>query len=147
MTGQLVQWIENCLDLISCVLWILSFVRQWGADHTSVLTFSNVFGTDLATDRKLFRLVSNDSFISIQPSLSSCGQDLPRDFSDKVSLPSHSQHHHVDQSLSSACDTEVASLVPLHSHSYRKDKRPRGVKSTSSSSVDFPDASLNDFPL
>ncbi|KAB0394374.1 hypothetical protein E2I00_002161, partial [Balaenoptera physalus] len=39
---------------------------------------------DLATDRKLFRLVSNDSFISIQPSLSSCGQDLPRDFSDKL---------------------------------------------------------------
>ncbi|XP_057344334.1 pecanex-like protein 1 isoform X5 [Manis pentadactyla] len=102
---------------------------------------------DLATDRKLFRLVSNDSFISIQPSLSSCGQDLPRDFSDKVSLPSHSHHHHVDQSLSSACDTEVASLVPLHSHSYRKDHRPRGVPRTSSSAVAFPDTSLNDFPL
>ncbi|XP_054423314.1 pecanex-like protein 1 isoform X4 [Pteronotus mesoamericanus] len=102
---------------------------------------------DLATDRKLFRLVSNDSFISIQPSLSSCGQDLPRDCSDKVSLPSHSHHHHVDQSLSSACDTEVASLVPLHSHSYRKDHRPRGVPRTSSSAVAFPDTSLNDFPL
>nr|XP_008523661.1 PREDICTED: pecanex-like protein 1 isoform X7 [Equus przewalskii] len=102
---------------------------------------------DLATDRKLFRLVSNDSFISIQPSLSSCGQDLPRDFSDKVSLPGHSHHHHVEQSLSSACDTEVASLVPLHSHSYRKDHRPRGVPRTSSSAVAFPDTSLNDFPL
>ncbi|XP_074249151.1 pecanex-like protein 1 isoform X4 [Saimiri boliviensis] len=102
---------------------------------------------ELATDRKLFRLVSNDSFISIQPSLSSCGQDLPRDVSDKVSLPSHSHHHHVDQSLSSACDTEVASLVPLHSHSYRKDHRPRGVPRTSSSAVAFPDTSLNDFPL
>ncbi|KAF7480616.1 pecanex protein 1 [Marmota monax] len=102
---------------------------------------------DLATDRKLFRLVSNDSFISIQPSLSSCGQDLPRDFSDKVSLPSHCHHHHIDQSLSSACDTEVASLVPLHSHSYRKDHRPRGVPRTSSSAVAFPDTSLNDFPL
>lgn len=106
-----------------------------------------MFETDLATDRKLFRLVSNDSFISIQPSLSSCGQDLPRDCSDKVSLPSHSHHHHVDQSLSSACDTEVASLVPLHSHSYRKDHRPRGVPRTSSSAVAFPDTSLNDFPL
>ncbi|KAG8507752.1 Pecanex-like protein 1 [Galemys pyrenaicus] len=102
---------------------------------------------DLATDRRLFRLVSNDSFISIQPSLSSCGQDLPKDFGDKVSLPSHSHHHHVDQSLSSACDTEVASLVPLHSHSYRKDHRPRGVPRTSSSAVAFPDTSLNDFPL
>ncbi|CAM9237516.1 unnamed protein product [Rangifer tarandus platyrhynchus] len=101
---------------------------------------------DLAADRKLFRLVSNDSFISIQPSLSSCGQDLPRDFSDKVSLPSHS-HHHVEQSLSNACDTEVASLVPLHSHSYRKEHRPRGVPRTSSSAVAFPDTSLNDFPL
>ncbi|XP_037359509.1 pecanex-like protein 1 isoform X2 [Talpa occidentalis] len=102
---------------------------------------------DLATDRRLFRLVSNDSFISIQPSLSSCGQDLPKDLSDKVSLPSHSHHHHVDQSLSSACDTEVASLVPLHSHSYRKEHRPRGVPRTSSSAVAFPDTSLNDFPL
>ncbi|XP_023559051.1 pecanex-like protein 1 isoform X4 [Octodon degus] len=102
---------------------------------------------DLATDRKLLRLVSNDSFISIQPSLSSCGQDLPRDLSDKASLPSHSQHHHLEQSLSSACDTEVASLVPLHSHSYRKDHRPRGVPRTSSSAVAFPDTSLNDFPL
>ncbi|XP_075388110.1 pecanex-like protein 1 isoform X3 [Tenrec ecaudatus] len=102
---------------------------------------------DLATDRKLFRLVSNDSFISIQPSVSSCGQDLPRDFSDKVNLPSHSHHHHVEQSLSSACDTEVASLVPLHSLSYRKDHRPRGVPRTSSSAVAFPDTSLTDFPL
>ncbi|XP_067152640.1 pecanex-like protein 1 isoform X2 [Apteryx mantelli] len=98
---------------------------------------------DLATDRKLFRLMSNDSFVSIQPSLSS-GQDLPRDNSDKVCL---SNNQVVDQSKSSACDTEVASLVTLHSHSYRKDHRPRGVPRTSSSAVAFPDASLNDFPL
>ncbi|KAM6133752.1 pecanex-like protein 1 isoform 2-T2 [Phoenicopterus ruber ruber] len=98
---------------------------------------------DLATDRKLFRLVSNDSFVSIQPSLSS-GQDLPRDNSDKVCL---SNNQLVDQSKTSACDAEVASLVTLHSHSYRKDHRPRGVPRTSSSAVAFPDASLNDFPL
>ncbi|XP_075783410.1 pecanex-like protein 1 isoform X6 [Pelodiscus sinensis] len=98
---------------------------------------------DLAADQKLLHLVSNDSFVSIQPSFSS-GQDFPRDNSDKVCLPNN---HHVDQSLSSACDTEVASLVPLHSHSYRKDHRPRGVPRTSSSAVAFPDASLNDFPL
>nr|XP_009911958.1 PREDICTED: pecanex-like protein 1 isoform X8 [Haliaeetus albicilla] len=98
---------------------------------------------DLATDRKLFRLVSNDSFVSIQPSLSS-GQDLPRDSSDKVCL---SNNQLVDQSKTGACDTEVASLVTLHSHSYRKDHRPRGVPRTSSSAVAFPDASLNDFPL
>ncbi|KAM9148727.1 pecanex-like protein 1 isoform 5-T5 [Pangshura tecta] len=98
---------------------------------------------DLTADQKILHLVSNDSFVSIQPSLSS-GQDLPRDNSDKVCLPNN---HHVDQSLSSACDTEMASLVPLHSHSYRKDHRPRGVPRTSSSAVAFPDASLNDFPL
>lgn len=64
-----------------------------------------------------------------------------------MSLPSHSQHHRVDQSLCSACDTEVASLVPLHSHSYRKEHRPRGVPRTSSSAVAFPDASLSGLPL
>ncbi|XP_052549604.1 pecanex-like protein 1 isoform X10 [Tympanuchus pallidicinctus] len=98
---------------------------------------------DLATDRKLFRLVSNDSFVSIQPSLSS-GQDLPRDNSDKLCL---SNNQLVDQSKANACDSEVASLITLHSHSYRKDHRPRGVPRTSSSAVAFPDASLNDFPL
>nr|XP_033807906.1 LOW QUALITY PROTEIN: pecanex-like protein 1 [Geotrypetes seraphini] len=100
---------------------------------------------DLTSDHKLFHLVSNDSFVSIQPSLSSGGQDLPRDLSDKACLSNHS--HHVDQSLSNACDIEVASLVPLHSHSYRKDHRPRGVPRTSSSAVAFPDTSLGDFPL
>ncbi|XP_063999440.1 pecanex-like protein 1 isoform X7 [Pogoniulus pusillus] len=98
---------------------------------------------DLATDRKLFRLVSNESFVSIQPSLSS-GQDLPRDNSDKVCL---SNNQLVDQSKVGACDADVASLVTLHSHSYRKDHRPRGVPRTSSSAVAFPDASLSDFPL
>uniref|UniRef100_A0A8D2IX46 Pecanex-like protein n=1 Tax=Varanus komodoensis TaxID=61221 RepID=A0A8D2IX46_VARKO len=99
--------------------------------------------TDLAADRKTFHLVSVDSFVSIQPSLSSA-QELPRDSSDKVCLPNS---HHIDPSVSNACDTEMASLVPLHSHSYRKDHRPRGVPRTSSSAVAFPDVSLNDFSL
>ncbi|XP_044293081.1 pecanex-like protein 1 isoform X5 [Varanus komodoensis] len=98
---------------------------------------------DLAADRKTFHLVSVDSFVSIQPSLSSA-QELPRDSSDKVCLPNS---HHIDPSVSNACDTEMASLVPLHSHSYRKDHRPRGVPRTSSSAVAFPDVSLNDFSL
>ncbi|KAG8560867.1 hypothetical protein GDO81_015168 [Engystomops pustulosus] len=102
---------------------------------------------DLTVDQKLFRLVSNDSFVSIQPSISSGGKDLTRDFSDKGSIATHSHHHHVDLSLSNACDTEIASLVPLHSHSYRKEHRPRGVPRTSSSAVAFPDTSLTDFPL
>nr|XP_056707004.1 pecanex-like protein 1 [Euleptes europaea] len=98
---------------------------------------------DLAADQKTFHLVSIDSFVSIQPSLSS-GQEMPRDSSDKVCLPNNQL---ADQSLSNACDTEMASLVPLHSHSYRKDHRPRGVPRTSSSAVAFPDVSLSDFPL
>ncbi|XP_056402943.1 pecanex-like protein 1 isoform X7 [Hyla sarda] len=102
---------------------------------------------DLTVDQKLFRLVSNDSFVSIQPSISSGGKDLNRDYSDKGSISTHSHHHHVELSLSNACDTEIASLVPLHSHSYRKEHRPRGVPRTSSSAVAFPDTSLTDFPL
>uniref|UniRef100_A0A8C5PP70 Pecanex-like protein n=1 Tax=Leptobrachium leishanense TaxID=445787 RepID=A0A8C5PP70_9ANUR len=102
---------------------------------------------DLTVDQKLFRLVSNDSFVSIQPSISSGGKELIREYSDKGSLPSHSHHHHMDLSLSNVCDTELASLVPLHSHSYRKDHRPRGVPRTSSSAVAFPDTSLTDFTL
>ncbi|KAJ7344764.1 hypothetical protein JRQ81_000714 [Phrynocephalus forsythii] len=98
---------------------------------------------DLASDRRTFHLVSIDSFVSIQPSLSSA-QELPRDSTEKVCLPSS---HHIDQSMSNICDTDMASLVPLHSHSYRKDHRPRGVPRTSSSAVAFPDVSLNDFPL
>lgn len=107
------------------------------------LSFLFIFKTDLAADRKAFHLVSIDSFVSIQPSLSSA-QELPRDSTDRVCLPNN---HHVEQSMSNACDTEMASLVPLHSHSYRKDHRPRGVPRTSSSAVAFPDVSLNDFPL
>lgn len=99
--------------------------------------------TDLVADQKTFHLVSIDSFVSIQPSLSS-GQEMPRDSSDKVCLPNNQLAH---QSLSNACDTEMASLVPLHSHSYRKDHRPRGVPRTSSSAVAFPDVSLSDFSL
>ncbi|XP_038621911.1 pecanex-like protein 1 isoform X1 [Tachyglossus aculeatus] len=99
---------------------------------------------DLAADQKLFRRVSDDSFISIRPSLSSGGPDLPRDLSDRAS---HSPAHQGDGSPSGACDAEGASLVPPHSHSSRKDPRPRGVPRTSSSAVAFPEPSLNDFPL
>lgn len=96
----------------------------------------------MAADRKTFHLISVDSFVSIQPSLSTA-QELSRDSTDKVCLP----NQHLDPSGSNTCDTEMASLVPLHSHSYRKDHRPRGVPRTSSSAVAFPDVSLNDFPL
>ncbi|XP_078262379.1 pecanex-like protein 1 isoform X4 [Rhinoraja longicauda] len=97
---------------------------------------------DLVHDAKLFQVVvSNDSLMSNHALTSSAAQDFPRDSNDKVT------YHHTEHSLSTACDTEAASLVPLHSQSYRKDHRPRGVPRTSSSAIAFPDTSLSDFTL
>ncbi|XP_067895654.1 pecanex-like protein 1 isoform X5 [Heterodontus francisci] len=96
---------------------------------------------DLTPDSKFFQVVSNDSFVSNHPLTSSGAQDFPVDPSDNMC------NHHTEHSLSTACDTEAASLVPLHSLSYRKDHRPRGVPRTSSSAVAFPDTSLSDFAL
>ncbi|XP_058847312.1 pecanex-like protein 1 isoform X2 [Acipenser ruthenus] len=100
---------------------------------------------DLTTDPKMYCLVSNDSFASMQPSTSLGPPELAR---DPVELPYVSSSHHMDQSLSAACDTEAASLIPLHSQSYRKDPRPRGVPRTSSSAGSaFPDPSLPDLGI
>ncbi|XP_048393113.1 pecanex-like protein 1 isoform X2 [Stegostoma tigrinum] len=96
---------------------------------------------ELALDSKLFQVVPNDSFMSNNTLTSSGAQDFPVDPNDNTC------YHHVEHSLSAACDTEVASVVPLHSLSYRKDHRPRGVPRTSSSAVAFPDTSLSDFAL
>ncbi|XP_041131518.1 pecanex-like protein 1 isoform X5 [Polyodon spathula] len=100
---------------------------------------------DLTSDPKMYCLVSNDSFASMQPSTSLGPPELSR---DPVELPCIPSSHHVDQSLSAACDTQTASLIPLHSQSYRKDPRPRGVPRTSSSAGSaFPDPSLPDFGI
>ncbi|XP_048456411.1 pecanex-like protein 1 [Rhincodon typus] len=96
---------------------------------------------ELTLDSKLFQVVPNDSFMSNNTLTSSGAQDFPVDPNDNMC------YHHVDHSLSAACDTEAAAVVPLHSLSYRKDHRPRGVPRTSSSAVAFPDTSLSDFAL
>ncbi|XP_058241266.1 pecanex-like protein 1 [Hemibagrus wyckioides] len=84
---------------------------------------------DLTSEPKIYGLISNDSFASMQPS-TSLAQDL------YSSTP-----HPFSQSLSS-CDTEI----PAHSQSFRKDSsRPRGLPRTSSSA--FPDPSIPDFGL
>ncbi|KAM9477182.1 pecanex-like protein 1 isoform 1-T1 [Clarias gariepinus] len=84
---------------------------------------------DLTSDPKIYGLISNDSFASMQPS-TSLAQDL------YSSTP-----HPFSQSLSS-CDTEI----PAHSQSFRKEStRPRGLPRTSSSA--FPDPSIPDFGL
>ncbi|KAF4089812.1 hypothetical protein AMELA_G00042720 [Ameiurus melas] len=84
---------------------------------------------DLISEPKIYSLISNDSFASMQPS-TSLAQDL------YSSTP-----HPFSQSLSS-CDTEI----PAHSQSFRKESsRPRGLPRTSSSA--FPDPSVPDFGL
>ncbi|KAG9336755.1 hypothetical protein JZ751_003103 [Albula glossodonta] len=102
---------------------------------------------DLMSDPKMYCLVSNDSFASMQPSTSLGPTELARDPVDPCG-PTSSLH--LNQSLSSTGDTESGSMVPLHSHSqsFRKDPRPRGLPRTSSSAGSaFPDPSLPDFSL
>ncbi|XP_030627628.1 pecanex-like protein 1 isoform X2 [Chanos chanos] len=91
---------------------------------------------DLMSDPKMYCLVSNDSFASMQPSTSLGPQDLYG-----------SATHPFSQSLSS-CDTEVSAHPPAHSQSFRKEARPRGLPRTSSSAGSaFPDPSMPDFNL
>ncbi|XP_066534602.1 pecanex-like protein 1 isoform X2 [Hoplias malabaricus] len=91
---------------------------------------------DLMSDPKMYCLISNGSFASMQPS-TSLAQDL------YSSTP-----HPFSQSLSS-CDTEITAHVPAHSQSFRKDpSRPRGLPRTSSSAGSaFPDSSVPEFSL
>lgn len=91
---------------------------------------------DLMSDPKMFCLVSNDSFASMQPS-TSLAQDL------YGSTP-----HPFSQSLSS-CDTEITAHLSTHSQSFRKESsRPRGLPRTSSSAGSaFPDPSMPEFSL
>uniref|UniRef100_A0A673KNF1 Pecanex-like protein n=1 Tax=Sinocyclocheilus rhinocerous TaxID=307959 RepID=A0A673KNF1_9TELE len=95
-----------------------------------------VFFVYLMLDPKMFCLVSNDSFASMQPS-TSLAQDL------YGSTP-----HPFSQSLSS-CDTEITAHLSTHSQSFRKESsRPRGLPRTSSSAGSaFPDPSLPEFSL
>ncbi|KAL6488123.1 hypothetical protein MHYP_G00047490 [Metynnis hypsauchen] len=91
---------------------------------------------DMMSDPKMYCLVSNGSFASMQPS-TSLAQDL------YSSTP-----HPFSQSLSS-CDTEITAHIPTHSQSFRKDpSRPRGLPRTSSSAGSaFPDSSVPEFSL
>ncbi|XP_016151080.1 pecanex-like protein 1 isoform X6 [Sinocyclocheilus grahami] len=91
---------------------------------------------DLMSDPKMFCLVSNDSFASMQPS-TSLAQDL------YGSTP-----HPFSQSLFS-CDTEIPAHLSTHSQSFRKESsRPRRLPRTSSSAGSaFPDPSLPEFSL
>ncbi|XP_055014030.1 pecanex-like protein 1 isoform X2 [Boleophthalmus pectinirostris] len=94
---------------------------------------------DLLSDTKMYCLVPNDSFASLQPSTSLCPSEVSRDPAD----PCSSAAFHFSLSHSS-CDTEALHL----SQTFRKELRSRGLPRTSSSAGSaFPDPSLPDLSL
>ncbi|KAM9708466.1 pecanex-like protein 1 isoform 1-T1 [Menidia menidia] len=98
---------------------------------------------DLLSDTKMFCLVPNDSFASLQPSTSLCPSELSREPADLC----NSAAYHFSLSHSS-CDTEVIPHGPMQSQSFRKEPRTRGLPRTSSSAGSaFPDPCLPDFGL
>ncbi|XP_029937985.1 pecanex-like protein 1 isoform X1 [Myripristis murdjan] len=98
---------------------------------------------DLLSDPKMYCLVSNDSFASMQPSTSLGPSELTREPADLCS----SAAHHFSQSHSS-CDTEMTTQASMQSQTFRKELRSRGLPRTSSSAGSaFPDPSLPDFGL
>lgn len=98
---------------------------------------------DLLSDPKMYCLVSNDSFASMQPSTSLGPSELTREPADLCS----SAAHHFSQSHSS-CDTEMTTHASMQSQTFRKELRSRGLPRTSSSAGSaFPDPSLPDFGL
>uniref|UniRef100_A0A3B4B5B6 Pecanex-like protein n=1 Tax=Periophthalmus magnuspinnatus TaxID=409849 RepID=A0A3B4B5B6_9GOBI len=95
--------------------------------------------SDLLSDTKMYCLVPNDSFASLQPSTSLCPSEVSRDPAD----PCSSAAYHFSLSHSS-CDTEALHL----SQTFRKELRSRGLPRTSSSAGSaFPDPSLPDLSL
>ncbi|MED6231946.1 Pecanex-like protein 1, partial [Ataeniobius toweri] len=98
---------------------------------------------DLLSETKMYCLVPNDSFASLQPSTSLCPSELSREAGDIC----NSAAYHFSLSHSS-CDTEVTPHASMQSQAFRKELRSRGVPRTSSSSGSaFPDPCLPDFIL
>ncbi|XP_041668204.1 pecanex-like protein 1 [Cheilinus undulatus] len=98
---------------------------------------------DLLSDTKMYCLVPNDSFASLQPSTSLCPSELSREPADLC----NSAAYHFSLSHSS-CDTELTSHGSIQSQTFRKELRSRGLPRTSSSAGSaFPDPCLPDFAL
>uniref|UniRef100_A0A3P8SK80 Pecanex-like protein n=1 Tax=Amphiprion percula TaxID=161767 RepID=A0A3P8SK80_AMPPE len=98
---------------------------------------------DLLSDTKMYCLVPNDSFASLQPSTSLCPSELSREPADLC----NSAAYHFSLSHSS-CDTEMTTHSSMQSQTFRKELRSRGLPRTSSSAGSaFPDPSLPDFAL
>ncbi|CAN9501969.1 unnamed protein product [Ophioblennius macclurei] len=105
---------------------------------------------DLLSDTKMYCLVPNDSFASLQPSTSLCPSELSREAADLCSSAAAAAYHF---SLShSSCDAEASAhgsaSASAQSQAYRKELRSRGLPRTSSSAGSaFPDPCLPDFAL
>ncbi|XP_077476750.1 pecanex-like protein 1 [Stigmatopora argus] len=92
-------------------------------------------GHDLLSDTKMYCLVPNDSFASLQPSTSLCPSELSREPADLAGA-CHCGSSHEDAAPHAS------------SQSYRKEPRSRGLPRTSSSAGSaFPDPGLPDFAL
>ncbi|XP_076013464.1 pecanex-like protein 1 isoform X2 [Genypterus blacodes] len=98
---------------------------------------------DLLSDAKMYCLVPNDSFASLQPSTSLCPSELSREAADLCI----SAAHHFSQPHSSG-DTDMNTQASMPSQTFRKELRSRGLPRTSSSAGSaFPDPSLPDFVM
>ncbi|XP_068607665.1 pecanex-like protein 1 [Brachionichthys hirsutus] len=98
---------------------------------------------DLLSDTKMYCLVPNDSFASMQPLTSLCPSELLREPADLC----NSAAYHFSLSHSS-CDTDGTPHASTQSQAFRKELRSRGLPRTSSSAGSaFPDPCLPDFAL
>ncbi|XP_074547734.1 pecanex-like protein 1 isoform X4 [Halichoeres trimaculatus] len=118
-------------------------VEKTSDDISLTLVESCSHDHDLLSDTKMYCLVPNDSFASLQPSTSLCPSELSREPADLC----NSAAYHFSLSHSS-CDTEVTSHGSIQSQTFRKELRSRGLPRTSSSAGSaFPDPCLPDFAL
>lgn len=122
-----------------------SIHKQKSERPSGPVTLTCVFPvcSDLLSDTKMYCLVPNDSFASLQPSTSLCPSELSREPADLC----NSAAYHFNLSHSS-CDTEVTTHTTVQSQTFRKELRSRGLPRTSSSAGSaFPDPCLPDFAL
>uniref|UniRef100_A0A4W6FEW3 Pecanex-like protein n=1 Tax=Lates calcarifer TaxID=8187 RepID=A0A4W6FEW3_LATCA len=130
--------------LVCCMLHAaLGDVGKTSDDISLTLVESCSHDHDLLSDAKMYCLVPNDSFASLQPSTSLCPSELSREPADIC----NSAAYHFSLSHSS-CDTEVTPHASMQSQTFRKELRSRGLPRTSSSAGSaFPDPCLPDFAL
>ncbi|KAF0043922.1 hypothetical protein F2P81_003080 [Scophthalmus maximus] len=149
MSGPTFYSKDKCLDFILFLKFQIASTHgratvakgKTSDDISLTLVESCSHDHDLLSDAKMYCLVPNDSFASMQPSTSLCPSELSREPADLC----NSAAYHFSLSHSS-CDTEVTSHASMQSQTFRKELRSRGLPRTSSSAGSaFPDPCLPDF--